>query len=396
MKVKSRMIAFLSTAMVAAASVMSFSGSAAQNVVYNDPSGDGKIDMSDAVAVMQYLSGAITPENVDKLDFDNNGVVTPMDAYKIQAYKLELLEKEKPLGVYGSPKAETFVADETSRSYLVYNAQTKSYMRRYSLSVSAEYPNQHSNPNNEISTYSVMPDDDREVDWSKSGTVKLMTPYGYNGTGFVVNPHVIATCAHCVYRGDDKTLYNISNIKLFDNEGNVSLNATPKEIHIPAKYYDSANYEPHYDYALITVQEDLSDYMCYDLGVALDSSFADESKRNNLPIYITGFAQESNVGGNSNSINNLITGIGKLYAKDKIENSNILPYQIVSDTAMSNGDSGGPVYITESYSDKYGNNAEYNTVIGINSSGAWRYSAATRITTDLLVFYKQNHNLKWE
>lgn len=101
MKVKSRIVAVLSTAMVAAASVVSFSGSAANNVVYNDPTGDGKIDMSDAVLIMQYLSGAIIPENVDKLDFDNNGVVTPMDSYKVQAYKLELLEKESNPGVYG-------------------------------------------------------------------------------------------------------------------------------------------------------------------------------------------------------------------------------------------------------------------------------------------------------
>jgi trypsin len=389
MKTLSRVIAGLSTAVLAAITVISFSGSAAQNIVYNDLSGDGVVDLADSVAINQYLAGALNPINVDRMDFDNNGVVTLMDAHKVQMYRLNLIPKESNPGVYGQ-EAETFFADEAPRSYRAYNAKTRSFMRSYSLSESSAYIN---NEGSGISTYSIMPDDDRYVDWSKSGTVKLMTSTGYIGTGFVVAPHVVATCAHCVY--DKSGIKSISEIKLFNTDGSLSLNATPKEIHIPTKYYNSSEYEPHYDYALITVEEDLSDYMCYDLGVALDSSFSDESKRNNLPIYITGFAQQSNAGGNSHYTDNLITGVGKLYAKEKIENNGLLPYQLVCDTAVSNGDSGAPVYIKESYSDKYNNNKEYYTVIGINSSGAWRYSAFTRITTDLLVFYYQNLNLKW-
>ena len=107
MHIKSKIIAVLSTAVVTAASVISFSGSAAQNVTYNDPYGNGVIDMSDSVAIMQYISGAITPENVDRLDFDNNGVVTMMDSYKIQMYRLQLLGNADDIVTLASPAAVT-------------------------------------------------------------------------------------------------------------------------------------------------------------------------------------------------------------------------------------------------------------------------------------------------
>lgn len=390
MKVKSRIVAVLSTAMVAAASVVSFSGSAANNVVYNDPTGDGKIDMSDAVLIMQYLSGAIIPENVDKLDFDNNGVVTPMDSYKVQAYKLELLEKESNPGVYGQ-EAETFFENETPRSYRVYNAKTRSLMRKYSLAKPPVYSNEDSG----ISTYSMTDGiDDRYIDWSKSGTVKLMSSKDYKGTGFVVAPHVVATCAHCVYDIGTDSLCNISTIKLFNNNGEVSLNATPREIHIPTKYYVSSEYDAYYDYALITVEEDLSDYMCYDLGVALDSVVTESDKRENLPVYVTGFPMVSNRYHNV-GIDNMLTGVGKFLYRDDISNY-FTSHQLVYDTYVSLGDSGSPVYIKETYSDKHGNDAEYYTVVGISSSGSTNFSVCTRITTDLLVFFKQNPNLKWE
>ncbi len=378
--------------MVVTASVMSFSGSAAQNVVYNDPTGDGKIDMSDAVVIMQYLSGAITPENVDKLDFDNNGVVTPMDSYKVQAYKLELLEKESDPGVYGQ-EAETFFSDEAPRSYRVYNAKTNLLMRRYSLSEPSIYNNEESG----ISTYSMTDGiDDRYIDWSKSGTVKIMSPKAHIGTGFVVAPHVVTTCAHCFYRAKDKYYYNISSIKLFNNDGTESLNATPKEIHIPTKYYTASEYDARYDYALITVEEDLSDYMCYDLGVALDSLGTDSNKRNNLPVYVTGFPSKSNNGNNHHLEHSMLTAVGKFLPKNSIPASYFTSYQLSYDTYVSGGNSGGPVYIKETYNDKHGNSAEYYTVVGINSSVTDVFGICTRITTDLLVFYKQNPNLKWE
>ncbi|MCM1270175.1 MAG: trypsin-like serine protease [Ruminococcus flavefaciens] len=382
MKVKSRIIAFLSTAMVAAASVMSFSGSAAQNVVYNDPTGDGKIDMSDAVVIMQYLSGAITPENVDKLDFDNNGVVTPMDSYKVQMYKLQMLGDKDDIVTIASPEAVSPQGD-SSVNYRVYDAQTRKELtsKRYTLKESKKYYN---DSDNSISTRAVIGDtDDRVIDWTKNGVVKLMTTGGYMGSGFVVDEHTIATAAHCVYNNSMSSLYNISSIKLFDNNGVTILDIAPEEIHIPEKYFS----DNIYDYALITVEEDLSDYMQFDLGTVLNYS-----PSRNIAVTNTGFPQYIYVGNSKTTVNdgdkkhNMYSSTGSIVrTKDKY-------FYHTVDT--SGGDSGSPVYYTETI-----NGQTYYTVVGIHvrrdtdPSDDIDANEATRITTELIRFYKQNPNI---
>lgn len=370
MKVKSRMITFLSTAMVAAASVMSFSGSAAQNVVYNDPTGDGKIDMSDAVVIMQYLSGAITPENVDKLDFDNNGVVTPMDSYKVQMYKLEMLGNKDDIVTIASPEAVSPQGNSSSR-YRVFDAKTRreSILKNYTLTESTKYYN---DSDNSISTRSVIGTDDRVTDWSKNGVVKIVTADGMIGSGFVVGKHTIATAAHCV---NNKSL---STIILFNNNGKDKFNATPVEYHVPEMYYSSDKY----DYALITVEEDLSDYMQFDLGTVLNYS-----SNRNIAITNTGFPGEiQNPDGTKIRVNddenlhNLYSTTGSIVStSDKC-------FYHTADT--SNGDSGSPVYYTETI-----NGQTYYTVIGIQVGGGTYDNEATRITTELIRFYKQNPNI---
>lgn len=389
MNVKSKIITVLSAAMVAAASVMSFSGSAAQNVTYNDPNGDGKIDMSDAVLIMQYLSGAITPENVDKLDFDNNGVVTPMDSYKVQMYKLQMLDQESTPGVYGSPAAVTPQGD-SSATYRVYNAQTLTELtsKKYTLNESTKYYN---DSGNSINARYVMGTDDRVIDWTKNGVVKLMSPTaesGYIGTGFVVGKHTIATAAHCVFNGNTLKPKYISSIKFFDNNGNNVMDVVPKEYHVPEQYV----YFPHspqtlYDYALITVEEDLSDYMQFDLGAVLNYS-----PNHNIAVTNTGFPGElENPDGSVISVNdadhhNKYSSTGSITATD--------PRDFIYNADMSEGNSGGPIFCTENI-----NGQTYYTVIGINSyelendKTGDRSNIATRVTTELIRFYKQNPNI---
>ncbi len=383
MKVKSRMIAFLSTAMVAAASVMSFSGSAAQNVVYNDPSGDGKIDMSDAVVIMQYLSGAITPENVDKLDFDNNGVVTPMDSYKVQMYKLEMLGDKDDNVMIASPEAVSPQGD-SSVDYLVYDAQTRKELKskEYTLNESTKYYN---DSDNSISTRAVIGDtDDRVIDWTKNGVVKIISSNGSIGSGFVVGKHTIATAAHCVVNSYTKEVQNITSIKFFDNNGNTTLDVVPKEFHVPRKFmYNGITMISNYDYALITVEEDLSDYMQFDLGTVLNYS-----PSCNVSISNTGFPEKyynadgSEIDVNNNKLHNMYSATGSV--------TSTAPRSFIYNADMSVGDSGSPIYYTETINGK-----TYYTVIGISSHEVQetKTNIATRVTAELLRFYKQNPNI---
>ena len=383
MHIKSKIIAVLSTAVVTAASVISFSGSAAQNVTYNDPYGNGVIDMSDSVAIMQYISGAITPENVDRLDFDNNGVVTMMDSYKIQMYRLQLLGNADDNVTLASPAAETPQGDSSS-TYRVYNAQTLTEMtsKKYTLNESTKYYN---DSGSSINARYVMGTDDRVIDWTKNGVVKLMSSDGSFGSGFVVGKHTIATAAHCVFNGNTLKPKNISSIKFFDNNGNNIMNVVPKEYHIPKKYIDAPSFNVDtYDYALITVEEDLSDYMQFDLGTVRNYSSSCNSAVTN-----TGFPREiENPDGSKITVNDA-DHHNKYSSTGSITSTSLREFIYNAD--MSGGNSGGPIFCTENI-----NGQTYYTVIGINShqsgNGAdgFKNNVAVRVTTELLRFYNQN------
>lgn len=261
-------------------------------------------------------------------------------------------------------------ASNTSRIYRRYNATTGAFLGRYMLGAL--------NVNDNVSTYNVIGSDDRVVDFTKSGVVKLMGSDEYIGTGFVVDSHTIATAAHCIWDYDNNSSIQISEIRLFDANGNISKTVTPVEAHIPQIYLN--NKGAGYDYGVITVNEDLSDYAIFDLGVPLYSA-----SDNELAISVTGFPKylhnnEEEVV-NSDTLDNMYTGNGVLSAS----NSNDVLYYTAD---ASEGNSGGPVYITTSY---YG--TVYYTVIGIHTSGSSIVNSGVSMTTDLLHFYLNNSHI---
>ncbi|MDE5558773.1 MAG: serine protease [Ruminococcus sp.] len=259
--------------------------------------------------------------------------------------------------------------------YYVYDAKTAEKIDEYFLS-----PLPYSlNTRN-----SVIGNDERVIDWTKSGVVKIIKSDPYNGSGFVVSDHVIATAAHCV------SSKKISEILLFDNNGKQVMSATPVEYHIPSNYLGPAALT--YDYALISVKEDLSAYACFDLGVTLDS-FPDTGST----ISVTGFPNEIIKNGkkipvNTNTQHMMYTGNGTVkrtnYPQNSFFNVSDLIYY---DCDMSNGNSGGPAYITESLNGK-----TYYTVIAINAHTYDNVNNGVRINTNLINFYKANQCILWE
>lgn len=250
-------------------------------------------------------------------------------------------------------------ASNTSRTYNRYNAITGAYLGRYTLNAL--------DVDNNVSTYTVIDTEDRVVDFTKSGVVKLLNSNEFVGTGFVVNENTIATVAHCVSGN------KITEIRLFDTNGNVIKTVIPSEIHIPKSYVSGNSV---YDYALITVNDDLSDYAIFDLGVALDSAVT-----NHCSVSVTGFPTEiNNTVVNDMTNNNMYTGQGVLNSSTS--------YFLKYTADCSSGDSGAPVYITTSY---YG--TVYYTVIGMHSTSGSNINSGVRMTTDLLHFYMHNPNI---
>ena len=87
MKLKNRILSFLTATTALIVSIPLIAN--ALNI-YNDPNGDGNILISDAVLITQYLEGNVSVNNLEKLDFDNDGIISKADAYEIQLYNLEL------------------------------------------------------------------------------------------------------------------------------------------------------------------------------------------------------------------------------------------------------------------------------------------------------------------
>lgn len=259
-------------------------------------------------------------------------------------------------------------AANTARTYRIFNAKT-------GVKIGSDYT-LNALPA-EDNSRSIIGDDERVIDWTKSGVVKLMSSDYYIGSGFVVSDHVIATAAHCAYDKFTKKGLPISEILLFDNSGNVTMNATPVQSHIPVDYINnssssSSSSATNYDYALITVKEDLSAYACFNLGVPLDNFV-----NGNSAVTVTGFPGDYNTNTThmKYSSNGIICG----------GNGSLIYYS--ADT--TGGNSGGPVYLTES---AYGRT--YYTVVAIHTSGGSYQNHGTRITTDLIHFYKRNPNIQ--
>lgn len=259
-------------------------------------------------------------------------------------------------------------ATNTGRTYYVYSPSTGNYTRNYTLPALTS----------SVNTRSLIGTDNRTIDWSKSGTVKILdsdSTKPYRGTGFVVNAHTIATAAHCVFK--DGSAVKINEILLFDSLGNNILTATPIELHIPELFINPVDYYSNYDYALITVQEDLSNFCHYNLGVATDSFLSSSSE-----ISLTGFPGELN--NNNTGDNTMYTGTGNVSG-----GTNMRLYYTADSTG---GNSGGPVYITESRNEK-----TFFTVVAIHTAGFgedWdaeqQLNSGVRLTTDHLQFYLNN------
>lgn len=276
-------------------------------------------------------------------------------------------------------------AGSSGTSYNVYNAKTGTLRRAYTLYVGEAYNSNSA----ETNSGGVIGNDDRDIDWSKSGVVKInssSSTQSYTGTGFVVDAHTIATAAHCLISENATQAHIINKVTLYDNKGNVAMEATPVELHVPIKYanrtYDQTvnkYYSKDDDYGLITIKEDLSAYACFNLGTPLED-FPDYSYSQNIYAFITGFPSKVD-GENAGGLK--YTSYGKINEVDSND--------IWFDIDATPGTSGAPVYIEERAGGK-----TYYTVIGIYvgySSEDGGDNAGKRMTAELIKFYKGNDQL---
>ena len=250
------------------------------------------------------------------------------------------------------------------RTYYVFGSDG-AYEKSYTLSAVSNV----SSSSSASTTAIVGGTDDTYPDYTKSGVVKIYNSAGTMGTGFVVDEHIIATAAHVVYSAGtsgDNSKYPTS-ILFHDSDGNVISSETITDIvstHIPYKYITTGGTD--YDYALIEVEEDLSDYMCFNLGVTLDSFDSSEAT-----VYVTGYAND-----------------GKAVSGEGVVTTSSTDYRLYYTADTISGMSGGPVYIETTFNGK-----TYYTVVGVHHGGVSTANYGARMNTTLMQFYLNNPNL---
>ncbi len=358
--IKKKIWALMSAAVTTSALVVSMTGSSVTTV--RDADGDGRYTGSDATLTLRYLKGDFNPSSVRSFDFDGNGIISYVDALKVLGYYTGSFNDDSLPGPVGADS--TAVA--TTRTYWrhYYSSSNPSSHSEYSLTVD---PRDNTASNSNARThFGVIGEDDRVFD-NNTSVVRL-----FNGTGFIVDDHVIATAAHCVFDYYTNEFLD-ATITIVDGNNRISIN--PVYADICRNYYIDTDND--YDYALLYVEDDLSEYGTFKMGTILSE-------------YIEADGEVT------------VSGFPKYIPNDAVDSSRIDRYKatgnLESDYGMSlrynadatSGTSGGPVYVSEEYDGE-----EYNTVIGIHYGTSGAASFAVEITPDILKFYNDNPNIDY-
>ena len=248
-----------------------------------------------------------------------------------------------------------------SHSYRVYDYATESVLTNsaYTLNLSRYNAN----------AARTIIGEDSQRPYQNSGVVKLnMNSLGL-GTGFIVGDHTIVTAAHCIYNLTSSSYSQNMRVSLYDDEGDfvkeLNKNNTTIQAHIPSLYITASGNNYKYDYAMITVSEDLSDYEHFELGEVLEPA-ADYA----VPVKVCGYSGEVlKIAGGQ------ITEMCDRYFKYNVD--------------TESGDSGGPVFVPTIYS--VGNTLyPIKTVVGIDTYSGTGFNQGNLMTPEMRQFYLNN------
>ncbi|MDE6657411.1 MAG: hypothetical protein K2J88_02375 [Oscillospiraceae bacterium] len=355
-----------------------------------DVNHDGVVTATDYLATIDYVSGRVAGSKYNQYDADRNLIV---DYNDYQCVVADVMGKGyTPKKLYSKSggfvpqslisnaisNASGFVlnTDSSSRAtrlYKKYSYKTKQEST-YTLRASAD------GLNNSASPCDVVGDDDRGVFYSEenSGIVRITTDTGKQATGFIVGDHLIATSASAVYdRGIYNDFYDSLTVDTYNPNGslkNKKLNVV--EAHIPEEYYLTSKYDARYDYALISVSDDLSGYYQFNLGTAYDTNTATIG---NVPIYLTGCPSELSI-----NIPN-----DKLHTEEnRIVKLNTTTLQYANDS--TEGQEGSPVYAI------IGTGGKDLKATAIAICGDSAGNVGSLITYQHLMFYMANSHIAYK
>lgn len=349
------------------------------NAIPRDPNGDGVISLGDYIRVVQYLNGTIYPSS-DKtqLDFDQNGIISQIDAEKIIEYYTGNVNIVPPANS-NDPVIHPTMEILNYRRHDCTNLDTTSYTS-YSICPSLPINSLNNNTDSIIGQNDMQPDYDTSI-------VKIVSGSGW-GSGFILGEHIIATAAHCVYDRTTNTFKNCT-IQIFDSNENLLASYTPKYIHIPTIFATDSTGDLYQDldYALIYVNDtiDTATYGMKKLGVALNA-YVNNTGYN--IVTVSGFPGQIPPNYNGNAGYKRFYANGYLFPTTHSTNPST-DYRLCYNTDTIPGDSGGPIYVKETMI-TYNSTLSLDTVIGIHAYGPGTYNHGVRVDEDILRFYYAN------
>lgn len=328
-----------------------------------DVDGNGIVDIADLAYMANFLNGNKGSANdymSQRLDVDMSGIIDILDQNMLS----QILMGSITYDTIDYEISNVGIPEQSTIYYKKFDAQT-------GVQIGTAY---HLDPVSAIPDYAprgIIGTDDRVIDYSNSGVVKISTPSKGLGSGFIVADNLILTAAHVVY-GETNINYT-----LFNSNGTVKATYSAASYHVPLNYISSSNDNDNdnYDYALIVVNQNLSRYKSINLGVARDklknniTSSIYLNYASKLGIYVTGFVSYTGYTGIGNLTNNYLLDMGLDYNTD-----------------TDGGESGSPVYVKTSNGDMI--------AIGIhNGKATSTYNYGRRIDTNVLQFVYYNPNL---
>lgn len=358
-----------------------------------DPDNNGYLSPSDSLPINAYLLGLKTPYDgrLNHFDINNNGIISHFDSWLISAY------------FAGGFDGQNAVSDD-SNAFDLYSTNSLTYYWRHDCSDKnfhsyTRYSLSEKNWSPYTRDYQLIdPADMMKVDDGETAVVRLLNLNSDIDndycTGTIVGDHVIATAAHCVY-SSNKGFYNMQ-IDIIDDGTTPIDTFHPRYIHIPEDYMKLGKVDTTADYALIYVEEDLSEYGMFDLGIAMDSFAAastgtEKVKVSGFPVYEQNMPAGAVVGQRYVAEGNVTVPV----------NSNPDVY-INHNAHVTYGHSGSPIYVEETFSKK-GLSYKRKTLIAIHTNGNlildtngnlyYVYGFGTRITQKHLLFYLNNEHL---
>ncbi len=194
------------------------------------------------------------------------------------------------------------------------------------------------------------------------------------GTGFIIGEHEIMTAAHCAY-----TFNPTMKVQIKPDGEDEFIELNVASAHVPSSYINAINSggdSIYYDYAILTVEENLSAYGSYYLG--MDTG---QFETKNSPIHALGYEGEELKISNSYDIYDLG-----------------LHYNTKLDTAT--GSSGGPIFVRTGVV-LSGNMTSYKTAISIMTEICYvidngeitRYGCGPKIVPEIVAFAYDNDYL---